>query len=199
MIPVYTAALLTLICYLINVFMKEKHVWHRYLMVFVVISGIGFFFSSIKSEAAEIPRTIDECMEMVAFAPTIERQHEIILDFISSQGSIPPKIRREFLAKAKKHKKDGCDAYGCAKDKCWLLPNLDDRKKAEICFNTGVAMAQAGTPYSKIVAAVLSLLAQYGFSCLNEWQYIDSKMQEASYNFGQYEWYMEILTKDNNS
>lgn len=83
--------------------------------------------------------------------------------------------------------------YELAKSKCWWLPDLTDREKARHCFTGGIASFAAGTPQSKIVAIIISLLTGYGLACLDEWNFINDNLMRSEVWWESYEFYKYAL------
>ncbi|EFB42177.1 MULTISPECIES: hypothetical protein [Parachlamydia] len=50
-------------------------------------------------------------------------------------------------------------------------------------------MAVPGSPQSKLIAAILNLLLQYGLDCLAEWEEIDEKLYWIKYHYEMAEFY----------
>ncbi|CCB85205.1 putative uncharacterized protein [Parachlamydia acanthamoebae UV-7] len=56
-------------------------------------------------------------------------------------------------------------------------------------------MAVPGSPQSKLIAAILNLLLQYGLDCLDEWEEIDEKLYRIKYHYEMAEFYQDVLNK----
>jgi hypothetical protein len=93
------------------------------------------------------------------------------------------------------HLSNGIRCYEDAKSKCWYLPNIEDREKARYCFTTSIAAVGNANAYCKLVAMVSSLLLQYGLDCMDEWDYIKTKLYWSSYHFELCDHY-ELLLKN---
>lgn len=83
--------------------------------------------------------------------------------------------------------------YELAKNKCWWLPDLNDREKARHCFQGAIACYIGNTPQSKIVGAVIYFLTAYGLACLEEWNYINDNLMKSKVYWESYEFYKYAL------
>jgi hypothetical protein len=72
---------------------------------------------------------------------------------------------------------------------------MTDREKARTCFTTFLAGVAPGTPMSRIVCCILAALANYGLACLDEWDYINSKLLLSQYHYEMKEFFEECLEK----
>lgn len=101
--------------------------------------------------------------------------------------------REDYLVKMKHHREEGEKCFKDAKDRCWFLPNIEERKKAQYAItNAGIMIAPAD-PRSKFIAAVVNTLVQYGLDCNDEWHYINNKLYWAEYHFEMAEFYAHLL------
>lgn len=101
--------------------------------------------------------------------------------------------REDYLVKMKHHRQEGERCYQEAKDRCWYLPNIDTRKQAQHCIIQAGILAVPADPRSKIIAAIVNSLVQYGIECCEEWEYINNKFYWAQYHYEMAEFYEHIL------
>lgn len=175
MIPLLTAIFIVLTILVMQIIFKQKINWGTILIVFFLLLGVLFFFSSEKGNAAENPYA----------------QYEIRMFYhlkkLNSQD------RKFYEDKLIFHRENAIRTYNEANERCRFLPKVDDRKKAEYCFNSAIAMIAPATPMSKVVIGLISLLGQYGIDCLKEWHYIDNKLFWCHYHYDMMEFYEELL------
>ena len=50
-----------------------------------------------------------------------------------------------------------------------------------------------GTPQSKLIRSLISLMLNYGLDCMDEWDYINNKLYWAEYHWDMYEFYCNVL------
>ena len=91
------------------------------------------------------------------------------------------------------HKANADRCYEEAKERCWWLPKIDERKKARYCLTSGGAMLAFGDPRSKLMAAFVNALIQYGLDCCDEWEFINNKFYWAEYHYEMMEFYGQML------
>ena len=95
--------------------------------------------------------------------------------------------------KVRFHKENGERCYDDAKERCWWLPYIEDRKKARYCFTSLGILASPGDPKSKIIISVISALIQYGIDANDEWNYIDNKLYWSQYHFEMMEFHEHLI------
>lgn len=80
-----------------------------------------------------------------------------------------------------------------ARGMTWYLPCIKDKRKVEIMFNTAAAIAMLGSPQSKIVAGILSLLTGYGCESSCSWTEMQTKLRWSEYHFGMMEFHQDMI------
>ena len=83
-----------------------------------------------------------------------------------------------------------------AKNACWILPNISHRNKAKYVWVSTISAFAASEPKAKIVAALLTALAQYGLDCIDEWGYIDEQLEWCEYHYTQAAHYASLLQRN---
>lgn len=76
---------------------------------------------------------------------------------------------------------------------CWYLPTTADKDVAKYCFTSAMAMAAPGTPWTKIVSAILVGLTNYGLDVLDEVDDIQHNLREAEYHYEMAEFFEGVL------
>ena len=95
--------------------------------------------------------------------------------------------------KIKFHKTEAKRIYDEVKDKIWWLPQLDDRQKARRIFNLVAPVIAASGVTGKVVGTISTALVQYGFDCMDEWNWIQYKMHWMEYHAEQADFYERYL------
>lgn len=85
--------------------------------------------------------------------------------------------------------------YTDAYNRVWFLPNLTWRQIGRDAWIAACAMASTKQPTAALVVAFSTMLSQYGLHCLDEWDYIQEKLQWSQYHFEQCAYYAEKLNK----
>ena len=91
------------------------------------------------------------------------------------------------------HKENGDRCLNDAKNKCWWLPDLDDREKARYCFTNIGVLVCPGDPKSKLIISIVTTLIQYGLDCSEQWHYINNKLYWAQYHYEMMEFYEDLI------
>ncbi len=99
----------------------------------------------------------------------------------------------ECADKIKFHKKEAKRIYDEVKDKVWWMPELDDRQKARRIFNLVAPVIAASGVNGKVVGTISAALIQYGFDCMDEWNWIQYKMHWMEYHAEQADFYERYL------
>ena len=80
-----------------------------------------------------------------------------------------------------------------AADKCWWIPCIDDRQLTRSAVVTFLAGVTALSQKSGAIGMMLTALTEYSFSCIDEYYYINEKLQWSKYHYDNYEWYQYVL------
>ena len=123
------------------------------------------------------------------------RGHANEYDCFDYEAALSPSDARYYRDKKNHHQNEGIKSYERAHEKCWWLPRIRDRTMARSCFTTALTTATAGTPQSKIMAAITNLLITYGLSVMDEWDDINYNLMDAEYHFEMMEFYNDVLNK----
>lgn len=188
------AAFVTSIIFIADMITDTKKKFYTYVIIFLLIAGIGFTFS--KGFAAEV-----EFLEKVHFSSTnFVRNAQIEIEvlkesFASPNFALDINQRLYYQQLIEHHRIEGDKAYIESKEKCWWLPNLTDREKARYCYTTALAGIATGTPGSKIVVMTITLLGQYGLDCIDEWHKIKTLLHSSQYHYEMMEFYQNVLNK----
>lgn len=179
MVVFLEALALTGVIFVVKSFFSEKHRIFDYVAVCLLLMGCLYFMQG-KAEAA-------------MFIPNAEIEIRSMQHLLSPEAKLTPAQKKYYSDKIKFHAENAVRCYEAAKAKCWYLPDINDREKAKYCFTTLITTFPAGTPQSKIIAAITSFLIQYGLDCIDEWHYIQNKLYWAEYHFEMYEFYSDVV------
>ncbi|MDP1880807.1 MAG: hypothetical protein Q8K60_07695 [Parachlamydiaceae bacterium] len=97
------------------------------------------------------------------------------------------------------HKENAERCFNDAKNKCWWIPNIDDREKARYCLINIGALLTAGDLQSKVIATIVATLIQYGVDCCDEWNDIQTKLKWAKYHYEMMEFFDEVMKQNPNN
>lgn len=101
--------------------------------------------------------------------------------------------RQYFVLEINHHEREAKAYLKKAEQTCWYFPTLDDQEKARYCFTSAMAMAAPGTPWSKIIAAVLVGITNYGLDVLEQSELTEEYLRKAEYHFEMKEFFEGVL------
>jgi len=116
-------------------------------------------------------------------------------DLNKYEGTLSPNERARYVDAINYNEQQAIACYDQAKIKCWWLPDLSDRNRAQYCFNSFMATLAASTPMSKCIHALISMLTNYGLDCLYEWNNINQLLLRSQYHYEMKEFYETVLIK----
>ena len=173
------STILTGVLFVCNIFFKRGHNIKVYVIYFIAIF-LGNYLLSQKAEASE-------------FIPNCEIEMKAMIFGLHHYENLTEEEREYYWKKIQFHEKEAKRTYNDAKNRCWWLPNINDRDKAKYCFTTAIAAIPANTPQSRIIMAILTFMTQYGLDCIDEWNYIQNKLHWCQYHYKQKELYEDVL------
>lgn len=192
----------TLSIYVFGVFIKKKSKPIIYILFFLAYCLLDLILGQ-KAYAADVGRVSENQFIEIQGKncipnANIEKKHlKIALNYLLRiQSTLTPENRRFYEEKVQFHAKNGEECYNKAEGKSWYLPDLTDRKKADICFLTALGLLFPGEPKIKIAAAISVFMAEYGPACVDEWHEIQSLLYEADYHYEMMLFYQEVLDTD---
>ena len=106
---------------------------------------------------------------------------------------LTPQQRAEFVEKMNFHEANAKRTYEDAKARCWWLPNVTDRANARHCFGVLMLSFTASNPQSKAIIMLLAALERYGAAVMDEWDYIENKLNWSKFHYEMKEFYEHIL------
>lgn len=83
--------------------------------------------------------------------------------------------------------------YEDAKNRVWWLPEISWRQRGREAWVAAFSTVGAQTVQLKLIVAISSLLCQYGLDCLDEWEYIEDKLNWSKYHLEQCAIYAQKL------
>lgn len=165
----------TLIFSTIELIDKRKVTMQKMLVFFLIVTGV-LYTTNIFCEQA----------------PSAKTEIKSLLHLFNDDALTSDQISF-YRDKIEFHRQNAERTYNDAKEACWWLPNFDDRKKARYCFASAMAVVGSSSPMSKVIAYILYTLGEYGFACLDEWDYINNKLHWSQYHYEMKEFYEHIL------
>lgn len=143
------------------------------LSVFLFLLGTYFLMKSFGYAAEDW---------MIRYVPDSETEIYYFSMKRPGQRSVE-ELKKEWKEEYEMHKREGQRCYDEAKEKCWWLPDVSDRKRARDCYQAFIASLGGATLTGKLVLSLLSLLTSYGLDCIDEWEYIEYKLNWAKFHF----------------
>ena len=187
--------IITCVLFLYHSYKKEKMAWYRYLLMIVFMIGIMFlgdYFFTNKAYANERDLYFEEPL-----FPDSKREIKYLKQLgFGILASLNKEDKKFYQQKVEFHLNNAERTYRDAKKRCAFLPDVDYRKKAEHCFIAAGNCLIAGTPQSKIIAGLMTLLLSYGIDVMQEWDYIQNKLHWSEYHYEMMEFYQEVLKKE---
>jgi hypothetical protein len=173
--------------------MKQKPLYLNYIFIFFSILTINILIPNKARADTNLYQEISGTYldDLTSYRPN--SKFEILM--FQQFEMLTHQERKFFMDKIKFHEENAVRTFKDAKEKCWWLPEIDDRKKARYCFTTFMAGIVPGHPLSVCVNMILVLLGNYGIDCLAEWEYIQNKLYWAQYHYEMKEFYEECLVK----
>lgn len=189
MYPIFISTFITLTTLLLDIRGKCIKPAYKYVVIFFLIAGINFFFSSTVVQAEQF----DLFKERYLTYDTLSNQIVIVENKLKHENKSIREIKKDFMyackAKMDYHCEEGCRCLKEAEEASFLLPNISERDKANFCFTNIMAVLAPGTPALKLIGAALAICAQYGSMVMAEWQRVDTKLHQAKYHFEMEEHY----------
>lgn len=123
------------------------------------------------------------------------RPHNQKLFLHEARTYTPPTLaqRQAWQEKYDFHLKNGIRCYNEAKDKAWYLPNLTDREKARYCYTSLSAVTLCTSACSACAAAIITLFTQYGLDAIDQYHYIENKLNWSRYHFDMCDHYHALM------
>lgn len=149
--------------------------------LFYILIGMGIAYTA-RSLYGELP-----------WIPNAGHEFAYINPYNNNKPS--PTVRAKWVSEYNFHLENGKRTFKDAQDRCAYLPNTDDRTKAKYCFTSAISLVGSSTPGTKLVAAVTTFLVQYGIDCMDEWHYINNKLNWSKYHFEMCDFYRDLLDK----
>lgn len=186
MTPLLHAAITTSIVFLVNTFTKQKLQAYVYLILFLLIAGTGYLFTSkIYASETDWRNEHSYIFRQIVIETRDDRQDE---------DHSKKKNKKQFLKdKYKYHKECAKECYQNAKDSCCLMPTLDHQEKADYCFRAGMALLTPSTAPIRIFAAIMTFATEYGIDVMAEWNRAQNYLNQGMFHAEMMEFYNEVL------
>jgi len=182
--------ILTLTLVVVHIFFKQTRKPLFYLVIFALMLLINFAFS--KAEALPFNDSYEN-ESILGFNSHAREDIFNNLHLLGYNAVLTRDEKRTYQEKIAFHQSNAERTLQDAKNKCWWIPNTDYREKAKYCFTAAVSAVSMGTPQSRIVAGISSMLICYGIDCQEEWHYIKNKLYWSEYHYEMMEFYQDVL------
>lgn len=175
--------------------MKENFYRYTVYILIVILGVLGLFYTK-KAYGSE-HFAYDNYGNVYVFQHPLAKKH---MDMIL-ENNLNLHICRALdldncktnAQKVQFHKENGERCLADARERCWWLPYIPARDKARYCFTNIGILSCPGDPRSKIIAAIVNTLIQYGIDCQDEWHYINNKLYWSQYHFEMMEFHQQLI------
>lgn len=182
------SAIITLVVYLINtMYFKQSKRPYIYIVLFFLLASLNFVFN--KLEASENKKIGFEYP--IDYIP--DAKIEINYLSVLRAYKLSPEDRKFYEGKVRFHKSNAERTFRDAKNKCWYLPDIDYRQKAQTCLAAAITAISAGSGQAAVVSGLAVIFIDYGFEVLDEWEYIRNKLHWSQYHYEMMEFYQDLL------
>tara|TARA_R110000868_G_scaffold136519_4_gene349516 strand:- start:3042 stop:3551 length:510 start_codon:yes stop_codon:yes gene_type:complete len=165
--------------------MSVLDIFSRTALIILLLLGI-FFLSRNKSESCEylcIPRSM---------IPT-SNYYDNLGNYTQGNSEKRKALMKEWKKEYKFHEDNGNRCYADAKSRAWYIPTISDRDKAKNCFVSAISSLGASTPSSRLLCMILSTFTQISLACIDEYNYIEMKLNWAQYHFDMCDHYSNLI------
>ncbi len=162
----------TLITLLLDLRWKCRQPAYRYIALFFLLSGIGYFFQAMKAEAYE-PIVVKVTNEVPS-----KSKKEVQKEYID-----------KCLKKANYHFEEGCSCLKQAEEVSLLFPDIDGFDKSQLCLANFILTLAPGDPTIKAVNAAIALAGQYAMLVMNEYNKFNHLLLQSKSHFEMEEHY----------
>lgn len=163
---------------------------YRYLTIFFLVAGIGYFIDGMKElKAAEISpyqryiRSKEEGGFQITMRDDTKKKTKKELD-------------KEFIAKcwekSNYHFSEGCRCLKEAEEVSILFPDIPDFDKSKLCLANAVLALNPGTPIVRLISIALAIGGQYASLVMDEWNKFKFLMLQAKTHFEMEEHYVVL-------
>jgi hypothetical protein len=172
------AAFITSAIYAVGILTKHKMKTSVYCFLFLVFLIVAMFYGP--SLHAEVPNAKVEIRQIRAYLNSLETK-------------LSKEDKKFYQDKVRFHQNNGERCEQDAKNKCWWLPDFEDRENAKYCWTAIGTIITPADPKSKFIALLVEALIYYGINAIDEWVYIKNKLHWSEYHYEMMEFYQEVL------
>lgn len=83
--------------------------------------------------------------------------------------------------------------YTDAYNRIWWIPDMNLRQIGRDAWIAACSTAGGNTVNARLVIAFAAMLSSYGLHCLDEWDYINDKLNWSQYHFEQCSYYSNLI------
>lgn len=179
--PLIEASILTSAIYTGGVICKHKMKPFAYGYFFMLFWILAIFFGS--TVHGEVLDSKTEIKQIKFYLQNLQTK-------LSKEDKIFYKKKIQF------HSENGDRCYKDAKNKCAWLPNFDDRNNAKFCLATAGTLISPVDPISKLILITIEVFVYYGMNVIDEWDYIQNKLNWAHYHYDMMEFYQQVIIQE---
>lgn len=178
--------------YLLNLWAKKKPKPIYYIILFIIFLCTTWF--THKLEGAEIFDDTSYSYETPCAVPNAKKEIAMLSQYFPLMA-LTASEKQFYAEKLNFHIANAERTFNDAKNKCWYLPEKTKRDAAKYCINSVACLLVPGSPYSKIIASLISMLKDVGVDMMDEWNYINNKLYWCHYHYEMVEFYLTVLEK----
>lgn len=169
--------LCTIAFILIEWFRKVKHPPTFYIRIFTIILGINLI--------------CDSC-----FADEISKENEHTICQMRNFECYNDHQLKQLKEKMLYHEKEGQKAFRNAEKQCVLIPDMTDREIARALFKSALFLSlEIGKSWVGVVTSLIYLLGEYAINSYDQWQLMESYLNQAKYHFEMRDFYKDALDR----
>jgi len=174
---------------LLDVRAKCTQPLYRYITIFFLVAGLGYFFDGMKAEASEIQ---DYCRYL--------RSKEEPVMFIIVKDETKKKTKQDLQKdyieicwqKAHYHYEEGCKCLKEAEEVSLLFPEIPEFDKSKFCLVNIIAGLNPGSPTYRVINITLTVVGQYALMFMDQWNNFKSLLLQSKSHFEMEEHYRMI-------
>jgi hypothetical protein len=183
------AIFITLTTLLIDLRTKSIQPAYRYIVVFFLVAGVGYFFDGMKELKAD---------EIQPYSRYLRSKEDVVIIHTKNETQTKTKkqLDKELIEKcwekANYHFDEGCRYLKEAEELSMLFPDIPDFDKSKLCLANVIGALNSGTPAGKLYNLILAVVGQYAFAFTDKWIEFKNLLLHSKSNFEMEEHYRMI-------
>lgn len=162
---------------------------YKYIALFFLLAGIGYFSDAMKLQASEITPYYRYLRSKEEAGITLTVKNE-------TRKKTKKELQKEYIEtcweKAHYHFEEGCKCLKEAEEISLLFPDIPDFDKAKLCQFNFIAALAPGDPTFRAITIALTLVGQYSMLFVDEWNKFKNLLLRSKSHFEMEEHYRLI-------